>query len=78
MCKVRHLLTLRSKLSTSEHDLNSTNSSALSEDSMCSDEGSKHAECESMINIEKTDKVHAILDKVCICMTNATNFICTV
>ena len=64
VCKVRHLLMLRRKLSKSEHDLSSTHSSVLSEDSVCSDECDKHTESESMINNGKTDKVHEILDKV--------------
>ena len=70
VCKTRHFLTLRSELSTSEHDLSSTYFSSPSEDSMCSDEDCKPTECEAMINMEKTDKVHEILDKVRRCMGN--------
>ena len=55
---------LRRKLSRLEHDLSSTQSSVLSDDSVCSDDCDKHTECESMINMGKTDKVHEILDKV--------------
>ena len=64
MCKVRHLLALRGKLSTSTQDLSSTYSSTCSDQSTASDEGDKQTECEAMINLEKTDKVHEILDKV--------------
>lgn len=64
VCKIRHLLTLRSELSNSEHDLSSTYSSVRSDDSACSEEGSRQTESESLIDNGKTDKVHEILDKV--------------
>ena len=74
--KVRHLLMLRSQLSSSEQDLSSTYSSVHSEDSLCSNPGDKQTESESMTAIERTDKVHEILDKVrivCNVSTSALN-----